>query len=201
MKENDNTERCKKTKSIQFKWQSHTTRALRNSYLKAANWDEFIVWSSKYKLEFCKRTLGFHYLLTLVYGKIIFLGLLAWWNGLGRISTLHPLCVWLRNEVRRWEKRRMWILGGSIKPFIANFKKFSLISYTARLTMALSHWYFFLIKAAESITLFLALVIEVIQDKQMNTELYYFLKALIFSHLICGILADEKYCHMQALPI
>lgn len=35
----------------------------------------------------------------------------------------------------------------------------------------------------------------------MNTELYYFLKALIFSHLICGILADEKYCRMQAPPI
>lgn len=124
------------------------------------------MWSSKYKLESCKRTLRFHYLLILVYGKIIFLGLLAWSNGLGRISTLHPLCVWLRNEVRRWEKRRMWILGGSIKPFIAlNFKKFSLISYTARFMMVLSCWYFFLIIAAESTALFLALVIEVIQDK------------------------------------
>lgn len=42
----------------------------------------------------------------------------------------------------------------------------------------------------------LAFAIKVIQDKQLNTELYYVLEILL-SHLIWSILTD-KYCHLQA---
>lgn len=38
-----------------------------------------------------------------------------------------------------------------------------------------------------------------IQDKELNVELYYLFKTPISSHLICGILTDKKYYHTQAL--